>query len=163
MGVSQQAIKQRSSSCFLHAKTNYVRCGIKCGDQLRSQQEHHNANQFRQNDRCQNPKPCSSFCPLCLSRTEVLPYKGRHGHGKAVDWQKSKAFNFAVSSIARHCHFTKGIDIGLYHNVGKRYDRVLYSGGKSNAYDLTQHFGIKPYFRDLKFVAVICPQQLNQT
>ena len=89
---------------------------------------------------CENSKSRPFSRALLLLCTQILSYKCRQCHSKAVDGQKTEPFHLCVGPIARHCHLSECIDIGLHDYVCKRNDRVLHSGRQSDLDDLDKGF-----------------------
>ena len=112
---------------------------------------------------CENSKSRPFSRALLLLCTQILSYKCRQCHSKAVDGQKTEPFHLCVGPIARHCHLSECIDIGLHDYVCKRNDRVLHSGRQSDLDDLDKDSFVKTDFSNLQSIAFLCPQQLPET
>ena len=112
---------------------------------------------------CENSKsrPFFRAAPPALHPDSVLQMSSVHS--KAVDGQKTEPFHLCVGPIARHCHLSECIDIGLHDYVCKRNDRVLHSGRQSDLDDLDKDSFVKTNFSNFQSIAFLCPQQLPET
>lgn len=143
VGIGQQKEEQRNGPGLLCGKRDNVgRFAEKTG-QLRHEGIHGKANELGENDRREDAEPGALFCPAIFARAEVLAGIGSERHGKASDRQERKAFKLAVGAVGGHCDFSEGIDVGLYHDIGKADHGVLDAGWKAVADNLPEHLRVK--------------------
>lgn len=125
------------------AVINDLRIPVEGCYQLRDRCVDDEADQLCCDQTAKDAEAGSFFCPIVFSGAQVLADKSSQRHGETGDRKKGEAFDPAVSAAACHCHFSKGIDVGLDKYIGNGNDGILQSGWQTVGDDLAQHEGIQ--------------------
>lgn len=123
---------------------DYLRRAAECGDEYRRKTIDHQADQFCNGYRTEDPEEGALFGPVIFFRTQILADKGSEGQGKAGDRQEPEAFYLRIRAAAGYRHFSELIDVRLHHHVSQRDNGILQSCGKTVGNDLPQDQNIDP-------------------
>ncbi len=138
VGECHQAVEEGDHPGLPDAESHHLGGGAEQTDKRGGQEEDGQAYQLGKAHREQKAGLGALLDPVILACSQVLTYKGGDGQGKAHDGEKAEALHLGVASATGHGGVTKGVDIGLDHQVGDGDDAVLYPTGKPHAEDLLQ-------------------------
>lgn len=133
MGEGQQEVGEGLQLGLTGAEVHHIGGAVKERNEVGPQEEDGDAHQLRQHHGAEDAEPDALLYPVVLPRSQVLSHKGGQGHGKAGNGQEGKALHLGVGAAACHSGGSKGVDVGLHHQVGKGDDGVLHAGGQAEA------------------------------
>ena len=81
--------------------------------------------------------------PVLPACPHILPHKGDHSGGQALDRQKGQGIQFIAHVEAGSEGLSVAVDLGEYAHGAQGHQRHLDTAGQANADDLTEQFAVE--------------------
>ena len=81
--------------------------------------------------------------PVLPACPHILPHKGDHSGGQALDRQKGQGIQFIAHVEASSEGLSVAVDLGEYAHGAQGHQRHLDTAGQANADDLTEQFAVE--------------------
>ena len=152
VGKCQQAIKQADGPHVHSAEINGQFVAGEESNEFGSQHIFCHTNELCHQTGAKNAETHTFFNTVIVLGTQVLANESGQSHGEASDRQKCEALDFLMGTATGHGSIAEGIDVGLYHQIGKANDGILHTGRQTELDDGFQECGVETNLTESKTV-----------